>query len=922
MASRSIRRQDLGLKVFYDPQDVDEIEVDVVAIHGIGALPSNTWTHPKTKVNWLEEKSMLPAALPRSRIMAFGYDSLWYGDTGTKKSIEGVARKMLNSLKQARENCPHRPIIFIGHCFGGLVLQKAHSWTHLSKSVVGMVFLGTPHYGIANSSGLTTQGHIYQAISKMSRVVEDNALRNMVHDDDVLRETVDSFLVRINTLNPKPTLFSFYEEKPTRVGLLAGLDIDPEFVINQTSGVLSGHDSEGLELDHFAMNKFEDSQDNHFQCVARELKQIAKKIPEMEEKLPVKVSIPVQRQDMPNLGAPMAKEINFASRGGIIPTLTKLFKKQQIVALYGASGTGKTHVAVEFAHTYPAHFPGANVYWVNANSIGELEASFTRIAERLNLRLEDRASGNIVRAVGDHLKKQTYLMVLDGLDSESSIPAIAFGSANPISGLFPYTERADFLITSRSKTVARQLVRGKPKYSIEISALDREDASILLLGKVSKDENKLKDVDKISEVLQGSAGGLAMAWAYLDKTGKDTRNRKAYLAHLAARPQAQTGVCVPVELFERGQVQEYLPVLEQHGLVEPSKDRRLFTVTPLFRKCAQESVFHDAAQRTDVETLTVGVVRKRFHTDKDVLLPCALAALKLKHVSISGKRDQAVLMFSIAQYHMDRGDFEKSLPVLRTCRAAREADANLPNKSALIEETVKAIKQAEAGLSQTQERVATMQSTSAVVRSSDVDRVDDAYTRCIQMAQGKYNEGLAMVKQGKFAEGEALYHDAIEVLRSQINHANLDQAPMALYLKILSCLASMYCLQQRFEDAAKIFGIILPEQVAILGVNHADTLLTRNDYALVLQESGRFDAAAQELERVRSAQIRTLGADDYSSLRTECNLAWNYKLEGKIEEARKLCEDVLKRQKKVLEKGHPDIEATQKMLNELLREAE
>ncbi|RSL85435.1 hypothetical protein CEP52_016143 [Fusarium oligoseptatum] len=845
MASRSIRRQDLGLKVFYDPQDVDEIEVDVVAIHGIGALPSNTWTHPKTKVNWLEEKSMLPAALPRSRIMAFGYDSLWYGDTGTKKSIEGVARKMLNSLKQARENCPHRPIIFIGHCFGGLVLQKAR--------------------------------HIYQAISKMSRVVEDNALRNMVHDDDVLRETVDSFLVRINTLNPKPTLFSFYEEKPTRVGLLAGLDIDPEFVINQTSGVLSGHDSEGLELDHFAMNKFEDSQDNHFQCVARELKQIAKKIPEMEEKLPVKVSIPVQRQDMPNLGAPMAKEINFASRGGIIPTLTKLFKKQQIVALYGASGTGKTHVAVEFAHTYPAHFPGANVYWVNANSIGELEASFTRIAERLNLRLEDRASGNIVRAVGDHLKKQTYLMVLDGLDSESSIPAIAFGSANPISGLFPYTERADFLITSRSKTVARQLVRGKPKYSIEISALDREDASILLLGKVSKDENKLKDVDKISEVLQGSAGGLAMAWAYLDKTGKDTRNRKAYLAHLAARPQAQTGVCVPVELFERGQVQEYLPVLEQHGLVEPSKDRRLFTVTPLFRKCAQESVFHDAAQRTDVETLTVGVVRKRFHTDKDVLLPCALAALKLKHVSISGKRDQAVLMFSIAQYHMDRGDFEKSLPVLRTCRAAREADANLPNKSALIEETVKAIKQAEAGLSQTQERVATMQSTSAVVRSSDVDRVDDAYTRCIQMAQGKYNEGLAMVKQGKFAEGEALYHDAIEVLRSQINHANLDQAPMALYLKILSCLASMYCLQQRFEDAAKIFGIILPEQVAILGVNHADTLLTRNDYALVLQESGRFDAAAQELER---------------------------------------------RQKKVLEKGHPDIEATQKMLNELLREAE
>ena len=58
-----------------------QIFSSIVAIHGIGAHPDNTWNKDVgTKespqyVNWLEQSDMLPAAIPQVRIMRYGYES-------------------------------------------------------------------------------------------------------------------------------------------------------------------------------------------------------------------------------------------------------------------------------------------------------------------------------------------------------------------------------------------------------------------------------------------------------------------------------------------------------------------------------------------------------------------------------------------------------------------------------------------------------------------------------------------------------------------------------------------------------------------------------------------------------------------------------------------------------------------------------
>lgn len=97
-------------------------EYSIVAVHGLGGDAWNTWTwtdHESTKM-WLED--FLPAAVPNSRIMTFGYDSA-VAFSKSVSGIEGFAKQLLYRLQFMRES-KDRPIIFICHSLGGIVVKK------------------------------------------------------------------------------------------------------------------------------------------------------------------------------------------------------------------------------------------------------------------------------------------------------------------------------------------------------------------------------------------------------------------------------------------------------------------------------------------------------------------------------------------------------------------------------------------------------------------------------------------------------------------------------------------------------------------------------------------------------------------------------------------------------------------------------
>ncbi|KAL7267085.1 hypothetical protein RUND412_010342 [Rhizina undulata] len=129
-----------------------DINVDIVAMHGLNGDPYKTWTAQNGNF-WLA--SFLPKEIPHARIFTYGYASKAHFSDSSQK-VEDFAKNLLHRLSQKRmhENEKRRPIIFICHSLGGIVIKKAlilayaaKEYADLRNSVYGIIFMGTPHQG-------------------------------------------------------------------------------------------------------------------------------------------------------------------------------------------------------------------------------------------------------------------------------------------------------------------------------------------------------------------------------------------------------------------------------------------------------------------------------------------------------------------------------------------------------------------------------------------------------------------------------------------------------------------------------------------------------------------------------------------------------------------------------------------------------
>jgi len=170
---------------------------------------------------------MLPAVAPDARIMRYGYQSHWFGEGAMRQNASTVAQRLLVALRRKRKECAFRPLIFIAHCFGGLVVLKAlldawqdeREWPGVFVSTTGLIFFGTP----------------FRGASGMSLVEMLEAARSEYHDDDIqpgildilqpgnefLQDVVDQF-GKTRRLENKAHVSCFYELKSSNVGRIVG----------------------------------------------------------------------------------------------------------------------------------------------------------------------------------------------------------------------------------------------------------------------------------------------------------------------------------------------------------------------------------------------------------------------------------------------------------------------------------------------------------------------------------------------------------------------------------------------------------------------------------------------------------------------------------------------------------------------------
>jgi curved DNA-binding protein CbpA len=95
----SVPVSQLGFEVMAAGTDVS---VDIVAVHGLGAIPEITWRHSASGVTWLSDPGMLPKEVPEARILRFGYDSVWLGKEPINTRLDTIARKLLLALNRER----------------------------------------------------------------------------------------------------------------------------------------------------------------------------------------------------------------------------------------------------------------------------------------------------------------------------------------------------------------------------------------------------------------------------------------------------------------------------------------------------------------------------------------------------------------------------------------------------------------------------------------------------------------------------------------------------------------------------------------------------------------------------------------------------------------------------------------------------
>ena len=77
----------------------------------------------------------------------------------------------------------------------------------------------------------------------------------------------------------------------------------------------------------------------------------------------------------------------------------------------------------------------------------------------------------------------------------------------------------------------------------------------------------------------------------------------------------------------------------------------------------------------------------------------------------------------------------------------------------------------------------------------------------------------------------------------------------------------------------------LADHERVLGPDHPDTLLSRNNLALAYRAAGRLDEAISLHEQALAARERVLGPDHPDTLRSRNNLATAYRAAGRTDES-------------------------------------
>ncbi|KAI1636262.1 hypothetical protein F4809DRAFT_391707 [Biscogniauxia mediterranea] len=303
-----------GLTVIVRPT---EPTLDVVFVHGFTGHPERTWAHkngslirqgqdigePPAKIRKINPfskdpenrstsrssvywpRDLLPDTLPTARVLTYGYDTRIrhaFGASPNTNTVYDIGWDLLVALESERRESSGRPIIFIAHSLGGIVVKEMlrrsdgckSGQAHLRSicnSTRAVIFFGTPH------GGADPRGLLLKALERVVRAVgfsvNQQIVDTLLPSSERLRELRDHFAPMVREYGW--LVHSFQES----IGLKA---LNGDKVVNDTSSCLSCPDievTEHIALNHMDMCRFSDATDVEYRKVVNAITRIRNDIP-------------------------------------------------------------------------------------------------------------------------------------------------------------------------------------------------------------------------------------------------------------------------------------------------------------------------------------------------------------------------------------------------------------------------------------------------------------------------------------------------------------------------------------------------------------------------------------------------------------------------------------------------------------------
>ncbi|RYP71044.1 hypothetical protein DL769_004757 [Monosporascus sp. CRB-8-3] len=228
-----------GPTVLFEP---NEPTLDIVFIHGFTGHPERTWTSKKGNVRHRNDdrivgefaepppkirklnpfssshhdkrdavpavywpRDLVPETVPFARVLTYGYDTHirhWAKSPVNRSTVYDIACDLLVALESERRTDPSRPILFVVHSLGGIVvkemLRRSSSChmgqthlRHIFESAIGIIFFGTPH------AGADPRGFLHRIAEKVIKAtgfsVNEHIVNTLLPSSERLKELRDEF---------------------------------------------------------------------------------------------------------------------------------------------------------------------------------------------------------------------------------------------------------------------------------------------------------------------------------------------------------------------------------------------------------------------------------------------------------------------------------------------------------------------------------------------------------------------------------------------------------------------------------------------------------------------------------------------------------------------------------------------------------